>query len=147
MPRSKTDPAQRFWNFVLPEPNSGCWLWTGALGRDGYARINILGKSAQAHIWSYRHFVGEVLEGLELDHVCRVRCCVNPGHLESVTHFENMRRSPLHGMHRTYCAQGHEYTKENTYQSKQRHCRTCGQAASRRYKAMKRAKLSCEAVP
>ena len=84
----------RFWNFVLVEKETGCWLWQGRKQRDGYANFYIPGISnaVNAHRWSYEFFVADIPEGLTIDHLCRVRHCVNPNHLEAVTFLENMRR-------------------------------------------------------
>lgn len=71
-----------------------CWLWTGALTKDGYAVMQVQDlPTASGHRWSYRHHVGPLLDGLELDHLCRVRRCVNPWHLEQVPHVVNIGRS------------------------------------------------------
>ena len=76
-----------------PEPNTGCWLWTAAL-KNGYGRITMMNpkRKTAAHRVSYEAFVGPIPEGLTLDHLCRVRCCVNPAHLEPVTMRENIMR-------------------------------------------------------
>jgi len=79
-------------NKISPEPNSGCWLYLGALQRNGYARIRFNGKTVIAHRVSYTIFKGEIPAGLELDHLCRVRCCVNPDHLEVVSRSINVSR-------------------------------------------------------
>lgn len=70
-----------------------CWRWTGALDPDGYGQVSVAGKTKQAHFASWEAVNGPVPEGHELDHLCRVRCCVNPDHLEAVTHSENVRRA------------------------------------------------------
>ena len=75
-----------------------CWLWTGALSTTGYSRIN-RGKAdggpgmISGHRWAYEHFIGPIPDGLEIDHLCNVRACVNPTHLEPVTALENVRRA------------------------------------------------------
>lgn len=69
-----------------------CWVWSGSLDKKGYGRINRDGY-LYAHRYMYERVNGPVPEGFELDHLCRVRQCVNPGHVEPVTHAENMRRS------------------------------------------------------
>jgi hypothetical protein len=97
-------PAERFEGWVSPEPNSGCWLWTSALTRDGYGQF-MTDHSVLAHRWSYEHYVGPIPAGLQLDHLCRVRSCVNPRHLEPVTNRENCYRG-LKGPTAT-CARGH----------------------------------------
>lgn len=94
--------SQRFWAKVhvgpVPEYRSDlgpCWLWGGAINRDGYGSAWIDGAAISAHIYSFIVFGGQPpgSAGLELDHLCRVRRCLNPTHLELVTHAENMRRS------------------------------------------------------
>jgi hypothetical protein len=84
--------SERFWSKVVPEPNSGCWLWIGSVGKNGYARFLADGRTRNAHRYAYSILVGEVASDLELDHLCRVRCCVNPAHLEAVTKAVNVAR-------------------------------------------------------
>jgi hypothetical protein len=68
-----------------------CWVWTGALDKDGYGQVSVQGKTKQAHWASYENERGPVKDGLELDHKCENRPCVNPAHLQEVTHEENVR--------------------------------------------------------
>ncbi len=89
----------RFWANVIPEPNSGCWLWLGSLN-GGYGQIIRDGKNIRAHRWTYEIAYGPMPSGLETDHLCRTRSCCNPLHLEAVTHQENMARSVGKGVHR-----------------------------------------------
>lgn len=87
--------TERFWPKV-ERVEDGCWLWTASLTGDGYGRISLGGKFGPmglAHRVAYELLVGPIPEGLELDHLCRVRRCVNPEHLEPVTHAENVRRA------------------------------------------------------
>jgi hypothetical protein len=85
--------VDRLLAMVSMEPNTGCWLWTGAVAPGtGYARIHAYGMNRNAHKVSYMELVGPVPDGLDLDHLCRVRCCVNPKHLEPVTHQVNCQR-------------------------------------------------------
>lgn len=89
---SKKGIEGRLWEKISPEPNSGCWLWDAGHNDYGYGIFYINGKLRCAHCVTYELYVGEVPEGLELDHKCRIPCCVNPDHLEPVTHAENVRR-------------------------------------------------------
>jgi len=121
---------------ISPEPMSGCWLWTGYLaGGQGYGGIEIRGQQCLAHRVVYELLVGPIPEGLELDHLCRNRCCVNPDHLEAVTSKVNVLRgvgiSAANAV-KTHCVNGHEFTDENTYLHRgHRHCRKCGREESR----------------
>lgn len=86
--------AERF-DEKIERHESGCWLWTGFVDKAGYARIREAGRSSPvlyAHRYSYERFVGQIPDGLHIDHLCRVKRCVNPGHLEPVTREENLRR-------------------------------------------------------
>lgn len=99
-----------------------CWLWTGYLNK-GYGTIGVNGKTREAYRVLYELVVGPVPDGLHLDHLCRVRACVNPYHLEPVTHAENMRRAAAA---RTHCGNGHEWTDATTYPYRgRRDCRAC----------------------
>ena len=126
----------RFWSKVHKEPMTGCWLWTGSSGQ-GYGNYWHNGSSRRAHRVLYEDINGPLQAGLELDHLCRVRGCVNPEHLEPVTHRENIIRGEAssYWTSRTRCPQGHEYSKDNTYigNKGERQCRQCRKAASLRY--------------
>lgn len=122
-------------------PNDPCWHWIGAKGR-GYGVISRNGKSGVAHrIW-YELKVAKVPEGLELDHVCKNSFCVNPAHLEPVTHSENCKRGrhaevcKARGAAVTHCPQGHEYAGDNLYvkPNGRRECKTCVRASGARYR-------------
>lgn len=82
-------PVRPFW---IVDP-SGCWLWNRKRRKDGYGRKSIdHSREIPAHRWVYEQYVGPIPEGLELDHLCVNPPCVNPDHLEPVTHSENMLR-------------------------------------------------------
>jgi hypothetical protein len=125
-------------NVTLSE--SGCWDWTGATNSRGYGRITFMGRTTYAHRQVWETVVGAIPDGLELDHLCRNTMCVNPDHLEPVTHAENIRRSPT-GAEKsaryaawTHCRRGHERTPENTRIGPDgvRRCRPCHALGERR---------------
>lgn len=126
------------WDKVIPVTESGCWIWTGACSPNGYGHALIRGggkkKYRDVHRTSYLLYKGHIPHGMTLDHLCRVKCCVNPDHLEVVTQKENNRRQKAVI---THCPQGHPYNEENTYRRKdgkeKRDCKTC---RSRRSKAV-----------
>lgn len=101
---------------------TGCWLWTGTLDGKGYGTIGVkrsdgTWRTAKAHRVSYETHVGPIPDGLELDHLCRVRRCVRPDHLEPVTSQVNTLRgegpAAAHAA-KTHCVRGHEFTPANT---------------------------------
>jgi hypothetical protein len=113
-----------------------CWLWTASTFQ-GYGQAYLGGRKWKAHRLVWELLVGSVPDGLELDHLCRVRRCVNPDHLELVTHAENVRR----GLRRpAMCPKGHLYDKANTRyrltgpKAGTRLCRECQRAISERYR-------------
>ena len=127
---------ERFEEKIYMEPTSGCWLWVGNLGTHGYGDFKWRYKTRKAHRISYMLSVGKIPRGLVLDHLCEVKSCVNPDHLEPVTQAENMRRAnPLGGLwgaakfqkNKTHCPHGHPYLGDNLYVCPRgwRQCRTC----------------------
>ena len=101
-PELKTPPAgaqerlrARFMSFVVPEVWTGCWLWDGYVCKYGYGRFGRRGCSALAHRAAYELFRAPILGDLEVDHLCRIRWCVNPAHLELVTREEHILRTRL----------------------------------------------------
>ncbi len=138
----------RFWAKVDKDGTGGCWLWTAGASH-GYGGVRVDGRYQKAHRVAYELIVGPIPEGLELDHLCRVRNCVNPAHLEPVTHRENALRSPIMGgWHRgiTHCLRGHPFDEANTYVYHTakggvgRACREC--LAFRKRRARARAKAA-----
>lgn len=131
-------PAARFW----PKVNTQgvCWEWTAGKYADGYGQFNTGQGKTAAHRWAWEYLIGPVPEGTELDHLCRNVACVNPDHLEPVTHGENVRRgaASLRRRSQTSCAQGHPYDAENTHTTGgRRQCRACNREAQRRSRARK----------
>jgi hypothetical protein len=136
----------RIMAFVSPEPNTGCWLWTGATHSDDYGTTSLKGRQMPAHRALYELLVGPVPRELDLDHLCRVHPCVNPSHLEPVTRRENLVRGKTFisaQVAQTHCLRGHEFTEPNTRMYRgQRRCRACDLARATRYYANNRAAIS-----
>ena len=121
----------RFWSKV--EKSAGCWLWTAGLCH-GYGQFSFLGLDVRAHRFAYELLVGPIPAGLEIDHLCRDRACVNPDHLEPVTHRENGLRgeSPAVRIHRSgRCGRGHLRGDER--------CKQCSRAYTQAYRAIRTA--------
>lgn len=96
-----------FWQKVDKGPHpKGCWLWTGAIQRDGYAHCTINRKTISSHRIAYEQLVGPIQEGMDLLHSCDVRRCVNPAHLRPGTHQENMDEAKAKLRH-TYGERNH----------------------------------------
>lgn len=118
--------------YAKVEESDGCWVWQGATS-NGYGVVG-LGRrtdgTGKAHRVLYELLVGPVPPGMELDHLCRNRRCVNPDHLEPVTRQENIDRSPLMPGSRATCPKGHPYEGENLYlyPNGWRACRACHRA-------------------
>lgn len=110
-----------------------CWIWEGGKHPLGYGSLRFEGKSQYAHRVVYEALKGSIDEGMSLDHLCRNPSCVNPKHLEPVTHKENVLRGvgpTAKNAVKTHCQHGHEFTEENTRVTVVggRLCRTCDKA-------------------
>jgi hypothetical protein len=125
-----------------PEPNSGCWLWLASASNDGYGHLwDFRYKMVRyAHRVAYEIYRGKIPEGLTIDHLCRVRSCVNPDHLEAVPRLVNYHRGDLNqNTTKTHCPKGHQYDEANTYVRKDgaRGCRECARLRMREKRGSK----------
>lgn len=139
MPRKKTDPIERFDSKIITLEN-GCWFWTGFKNPAGYGTFPVTPKfTMMAHRYAYELHVGPIPKGLQIDHLCRNRACVNPAHLEAVTAMENTMRGfgpAALNTRKTHCPKGHPYEGENLAQWQgqlvgRRYCRECQRAHNR----------------
>lgn len=124
--------------------DSGCWIWTGILDHTGYGRYRLdRQRTEAAHRFVYKALVGEFDPDLDLDHLCRVRACVNPAHLEPVTRQVNLLRGltlPAANVQKTHCKRGHPYAGDNlVIEGKGRKCRECLRLRAVQRRAAKRA--------
>jgi hypothetical protein len=126
---------------IEPEPNSGCWLWVGGLTRNGYGSFCLYDAGRQttsrAHRFAYELLVGPIPDGLQLDHLCRVRSCVNSRHMEPVTSRENSLRGvglAAQNIVKTHCPRGHQYDMEL---KGRRWCSVCRRAGRNIYRKPK----------
>jgi hypothetical protein len=142
---------ERFWEKVYPEPNTGCWLWGGALLDNGYGRWSVRISPTKTKAYSAHRAValalwGPISSDMHVDHLCEVRACCNPAHLEIVTPQENLARrrgfkdgstaKKISEIRRGWptCPKGHEYTETTTrVDGAGRHCRVCEKAKRLRY--------------
>lgn len=154
----------RFWERVdkdgpIPEycPSLGpCWVWRLDTNQAGYAMFQFDHRQMRAHRWSYQHVVGPIPDGLVLDHLCRVRHCVRPSHLEAVTGAVNNSRSLIGNRNwsqqRTECDRGHPFTPENSYWffnakigRATRVCRQCRYVSNKRYQKSAKGRATAKA--
>lgn len=148
MGRPKRDAMIRFREKVIVQDN-GCWDWQSCLDRVGYGRFWYEGAQISAHRFIYERLFGAIPNGLEFDHLCRNVRCVNPFHLEPVTHRENVRRgltpeiSRQRQLNKTHCPHGHPYNKVNTMLTKEgfRNCRICCKLSKIKYRLRNGARI------
>jgi len=117
------------------QKSAGCWNWTGAATVGGYGTYRTMGLATTAHRVAYIAWFGAIPEGAELDHLCRNTRCVNPAHLEPVTHLENVRRSAK--AQQTHCVNGHAFIPQNT-RIKGNGCRACKACAAAHQRRLRR---------
>lgn len=141
--------------------DDGCWIWLGSQTTQGYGSIWFQGGMRRVHRVAYEAWIGPIPEGLVLDHLCRVKICFNPEHLEPVTIRENTTRGDLatgqrnNNGRKTHCPRGHAYEGDNLYLNPNgaRACRECQRIwwkehpeASTLYSRQRRARLKAEAA-
>lgn len=132
---------ERFWSKADFDPHdeARCWPWRAAKSSDGYGSFTLHGRMVGAHRMAYTLEVGDIEDGLSLDHTCGTRDCVNPAHLDPVPHVENVRRGRVgeHNRRKSACPLGHPYdavrirTDGTTYRA----CRKCEAGYTRKYRA------------
>lgn len=117
---------------IVHDSSTDCWLWMGSLNRNGYGRTTRTNSrtSVVAHRYVYELVIGPIPDGLQLDHLCRVRNCVNPEHVEPVTQRTNLLRGETitaRSAAVTHCPSGHPYSGRNLRVSREgyRYCREC----------------------
>lgn len=131
-------PEERFWSKVERRGPEECWLWTALANHDGYGLFFVNGRRLRAHRYAYELLVGPIPLGLTIDHLCRVRGCANPAHMEPVTN----RVNTLRGVGPTAlnatmirCREGHELHAGR----RTRRCLVCKREAARTRAAHPRA--------
>ena len=131
---------ESFWARV-DKTGGECWTWLGAHFRSGYTRVKYQGHDTVAHLIAYELTYGSVPDGLELDHLCRHRWCVNPAHLEPVPHAVNQARIPggltVVNATKAACNRGHSLSGDNLFVRRdgRRRCRTCERATQQRLRS------------
>jgi hypothetical protein len=133
---------------LVEDRDTGCWLWTGAVGDFGHGQITISYKRYKVHRLAWEEEYGPIPEGMQVCHHCDVPACCNPRHLFLGTQLDNIRdcmnkgrfkSRAYHNTQKTHCPKGHAYDAENTLMFKgKRHCRECMRIYARGYKKKQR---------
>jgi hypothetical protein len=125
---------------TIPEPNSGCVLWTKGGDKDGYGKLMFNGKHRRAHTVVFELAFGPIPKGHLIQHACDTPACCKLSHLSLGTPLSNMRDKVTKGrlrnqnMDKTHCKNGHEFTPENTFNYGKRVCKTCCYARRKIYR-------------
>jgi len=138
-------PIPRFLKKI--QISNGCWIWMGARNDRGYGLFCLDNKYVRAHRFIYKYYYGDIPPELELDHLCRNPSCVNPVHLEAVTHKENLLRGT--GMsainaQKTHCIHGHPLSGLNlyVYPDGHRHCKECARKRNKDRYVLRKTELN-----
>lgn len=135
-------------NIVQRDYVTPCWEWIGSTDNHGYGQLNFEGKRQKAHRLAYRTWVGKLIQGMQVDHLCFNRICFCPFHLDQIGNRENTLRSRQRKLAATHCIKGHAFTDDNIrwesitrsgYTSHYRRCLTCQRTRDVVYKALRRA--------
>ena len=139
----------------IDDTKNSCWIWTSTKSKKGYGYFTLNRKLIRAHRLSYELFKGDIPKGLQLDHLCRNRGCVNPEHLEPVTQSVNSKRG-LTGLinnpqtNKTHCKNGHKFDEENlteyTRKFGHRRCKICNREYQKVYQRNLRKSQKMEGV-
>ncbi len=123
------------------EKTETCWIWKTNINEKGYGRCWYNGSTRQAHRVIYELIRGKIPDNLELDHLCRNHACVNPEHLEPVSHHENVLRGNVGLLRKSQicCHKGHPLSGDNLYVYKNmRHCRECTRFNKKQFRLRKK---------
>ena len=120
----------RFMSKVAPEALTGCWLWTAHVSKCGYGRFGIGRKAHEAHRVSFELFKGKIKDDLCVDHICKVRSCVNPNHLRLLSREDNSSNQINANSLKKVCKNGHDFD----FRNERRVCKPCQSEASKRYR-------------
>ena len=133
----------RFWAKVIIDCACDCWVWVGARTEGGYGQFRVGGRRGQvklAHRLAWETWRGPIPPELQIDHLCRVRACVNPAHMEPVSQRVNILRGTgytARSARRTECPNGHPHSEEtNGFTGRgKRYCKTCNRDRARAWRA------------